>query len=171
MKGWNIDLGQYRAQNVASCFGVPAVSISTFVPFGMRGMIAVAALHNCGTSGASHHKYQNDLFAYRDYLTATGKFGIHDAEFLPYYTNSQLVKTAQDKREFASCWKKSGKVLVVVSNLKWQAAQVKVNFDFAKLGVTGKVRDAVSNREIAVDGKGGLTLDIPLYDARYLIIE
>ena len=171
MKGWNIDLGQYRAQNVASCFGVPAISISTFVPFGMRGMIAVAALHNCGTSGASHHKYQNDLFAYRDYLTATGKFGIHDAEFLPYYKNSSVAATAQDKREYVSCWKKSGKVLAVISNLKWQPAAVTVKFDFAKLGVKGKVRNAVTGQALKLDSNGNICINIPRYDACYLVIE
>ncbi len=171
MKGWNIDLGQYRAQNVASCFGVPAISISTFVPFGMRGMIAVAALHNCGTSGASHHKYPNDLLIYKDFVKSTGDFGSHTAEFLPYYKNSDVVVTAQDKREYASCWKKPGKVLVVVSNLKWQDAKVKVQFNFAKLGVKGKVRNAVTNEAIAVDAQGNLTLDIQQYDAKYLLVE
>jgi len=170
-KGWNIDLGQYRAQNVATCFGVPAISISTFVPFGMRGMIAVATLHNCGTSGASHHRYPNDLLTYRDFLQATGSFGIHNAEFLPYYKNSDAVVTAQDKREYASCWKKPGKVLAVVSNLKWQDSKVKVKFNFAKLGVKGKVRNAVTGKVLAADASGNLVVDIPQYDAVYLLIE
>ena len=170
-KGWNIDLGQYRAQNVSSCFGVPAISISTFVPFGMRGMIAVAALHNCGTSGASHHKYPNDMLIYKDFIKAVESFGIHNAQFLPYYENSSVVTTAQDKREYVSCWKKPGKVLAVASNLKWQAANVSVKFDFAKLGVKGQVRNAVTGQVIKPDSNGNICMNIPMYDACYLIIE
>ena len=170
-QGWDIDLGQYRAQNVATCFGVPAISISTFVPFGMKGMIAVAALHNCGTSGASHHQYPQGLFQYKDFLKVTAGFGIHDAEFLPYYRNGDVVRTDQDKREFASVWKKPGKALVAVSNLKWQAASVAVTLDFAKLGVKGKVRNAVTGQEVAADASGRVTLDIPAYDAVYLLAE
>ena len=170
-KGWNIDLGQYRAQNVATCFGVPAISISTFVPFGMRGMIAVAALHNCGTSGASHHKYPDDVMLYRNFLKATGEFGSHDAEFVGYYHQNKAIFTDEAKREYASSWRKNGKVLVVVSNLKWQDAEVSVKFDFAKLGLKGQVRNAITGEAIKVDNAGKMVIDIPSYDAVYLLAE
>ena len=111
------------------------------------------------------------MLVYKDFVKTTEFFGIHNAEFLPYYKNSNVVKTAQNKREYASCWKKPGKVLAVVSNLKWLAANVAVKFDFGKLGVKGKVRNAVTNQEIKPDSNGNICINIPMYDACYLVIE
>jgi len=170
-RNWDIDIAQYLAQNVASCFGVPAVSISTFVPFGLKGMTAVAALHNCGTAGANHHRYPNDLFEYMPFMQTTGKFGIHNAEFHPYYNNGLFVRTDQTKRQYCSFWSKNGKALFVVSNLTWKPSKTPVEFDFGKLKLKGIVRDAYGNAVFRKTGKNRIEIDLPPYDCRYLIAE
>ena len=170
-KNWDIDIAQYLAQNVSSCFGVPAISISTFVPFGLKGMTAVAGLHNCGTAGANHHRYPDDLFDYMPFMRTTGKFGIHDAEFFPYYANGQFVRTDQAKRQYSSFWLKNGKALFIISNLTWKPSKTVVEFDFSRLKLKGTLRDAYGNAVFRRIGPDRIEIDLPPYDARYLLAE
>ena len=170
-KGWNIDLAQFRAQNdVTRAFGVPSNAISTFVPFRHKGMLAVAGLHDISTYGAHHHRFQEDVFGYKPFLLATSKFGTYNATFIPYYNNRGLITTDESKQHFASGWLKKGRLLVQASNLNWEDGEVSVKLDIAKLGLKGRATDAVSGKPVTVVN-GTLTLPVPAYDARLILVE
>ena len=104
-------------------------------------------------------------------MQTTGKFGIHNAEFHPYYSNGQFVRTDQAKRQYCSFWKKNGKALFVVSNLTWKPARTMVEFDFGKLKLKGIVKDAYGNAVFRKTGKNRIEIDLPPYDCRYLLAE
>ena len=170
-QGWDIDVAQFRAQNDPTrAFGVISCAISTFVPFGHKGMVAVAGLHDCATYGAHHHRYPEDVFGYKPFLTVTGRFGTCSAEFLPYFRNAEYVTTDQGKRQYASVWLKPGRALVQVSNLTWQDAEVPITLHLAKLGLKGNASDALTGKPIPL-ANGSATLHIPSYDARWLLVE
>ena len=170
-KGWNIDLAQFRAQNdTTRAFGVPAVAISTFVPFRHKGMVAVAGLHDVATYGAHHHRYAEDVFGYEPFLQATTRFGTYQAEFIPYYDNRGLVTTDQSRHHYASAWRKPSHLLVQLSNLSWQDGEVSVALNLAELGLKGKAQDAVTGETVALKN-GSITLQIPAYDSRLILVE
>ncbi|MBR4223044.1 MAG: hypothetical protein IKR81_17915, partial [Victivallales bacterium] len=170
-KGWDIDLAQFRAQNdTTHAFGVPSIAISTFVPFRHKGMVAVAGLHDVATYGAHHHRFAEDVFGYEPFLQATTRFGTYEAEFIPYYDNRGLVTTDQSKHHYASAWRKPGRLLVQISNLSWQDGEVSASFNLAKLGLNGNAQDAVTGETIAIKD-GSITLPIPAYDSRLILVE
>lgn len=169
--GWNIDLSQFRAQNdITRAFGVPAVVIPTFVPFRHKGMIAVAGLHDCATYGGQMLQYPKDIIAYRPFLQAVNRFRTWEADFIPYYDNQGIVTTDQAKRHYASLWRKPGQILLQMSNLTWEKADVTATLDLKALGLKGKFTDAITGESVPCQN-GRITLNIPDYDFRLIIGE
>ena len=57
-----------------------------------------------------------------------------------------------------------------ISNLSWQDGEVSASFNLAKLGLNGNAQDAVTGETIAIKD-GSITLPIPAYDSRLILVE
>ena len=81
-----------------------------------------------------------------------------------------IVTTDQGKRHYASLWRKPGQILLQMSNLTWEKADVTATLDLKALGLKGKFTNAITGESVpCIDGK--ITLNIPDYDCRLIIGE
>lgn len=64
--------------------------------------------------------------------------GVRDMEFLPYWSNSDVVTLAPEKPNLVcSLWAGDGRVIVIIANLTREPVDTRVTLDLQKLGLTG----------------------------------
>ena len=57
-----------------------------------------------------------------------------------------------------------------LSNLNWEDGEVSVALNLGNLGLKGKAQDAVTGETVALKN-GSITLQIPAYDSRLILVE
>ena len=134
----------------------------------MRAYTGVVALHDALPSGNSNGGNQ-ELWIGRD------RFGIEadDVEFIPYWQKDAGL-TCATKDVYVGCWKRPGKVLLIVVN-KGEKCDAAVKVDSAKLGLPAgsecKAWDAETEAKLGIAADGMLRVPVGRHDYRQVIVE
>jgi len=143
-----ISLPHFRAEFISQNWGVITQWLGEFHTHGavkevtrdmvdtmlLFGLTHGTADHTMASNSGGHWNYMRDVLEARD------AFGIQEAEFLPYWNNSDLVKVKPENDKIVcSLWKRPGKALVVLGNFTQKDVSVSVTLDPEKLGLSGKL--------------------------------
>ncbi len=105
-------------------------------------------------------------------LDALDEFGMAEAEFLPYWSNGEVVRPEGDE-VIVSAWQHpENGVLVVVSNFADEERAVTVTLDLDALGLPDAVAGSLMMDQGTVDVTGSkLTVTVPARDFRLVRLE
>ena len=156
---------RFRAEFMGTNWGTPA-DMLYYILGGYRSCQAVAHLHDVPVRPEN----DRDLEVHAAYWDVRDEFGVKEAEWLPYWRNSEQVKVSPEGC-YASVWKHpEGRVLAVVSNLTEETLNVTV--DLAALGLQGDptAREPVLGEHFTIEG-AKVRLRITPQDWRAVWIE
>ena len=154
-----LPLEGFRAQFMGKNWGVHTEFVDYYVPYPYEQQYALTMLHDVPIRPhISPPKLEFQARLWR----ALGEFGRKDAEWLPYWENSEYV-TVGPEHAFVSLYKHpQNGVLAVVSNLAQATAEVTVSFNLEKLGLPADCTavDALEDEPVSLqDGRHTVSLD------------
>ena len=151
-------LDMFRTQYMGRPWGVSAEFLSYYLPHSYGQVFTMTLLHDVLVRPNNPHdglRFVSSLWRLSD------EFGRKEAEWLPYWKNSEYVK-AGPEGAYVSLYRhpKNG-VLAVVSNLGRKKTAVKVSFALDKLGLSRKSTacDALTKEAIPFDN-GSIVLEL-----------
>lgn len=111
---------------------------------------------------------QEDMDAYKKRLD---EFGAVDSEFLPYWNNSDIVTSSNDKLK-VSVYRKKGKSLLAFANVGNDDLSADVKVELQKLGLQGslKAKDLLTGQDIPITGAGLIPVKVPKKDYGMILL-
>ncbi len=160
-----LPLDAFRAEFMGRQWGVPAEFLCYQRPYTTPQILAVTLLHDVLVRpSADYLPMVSELWRLYD------RFGMKDAEFLPYWSNAAVIKAGPEGIRTSAYRHPRNGLLMVVSNLAAAAITAEVQIDTAALGLTGAglaARDALSEEPIALTG-GRFTLSMEPMSYRWV---
>jgi hypothetical protein len=166
-----LTLDMFRAQYMGHPWGVASEFLSYYIPLSYREVLALTLPHDVlirpngmgfRTASDVDVEAESDLDVAAQLWKLGETFGRKESEWLPYWSNSDVVKVTTDGA-IASLYRhdKNG-VLAVVSNLTKESQRVGCEFYLGelKLPATCQARDALTNEPIAIES-GRVSLELP----------
>ncbi|MBU0610436.1 MAG: hypothetical protein KKI08_21315, partial [Armatimonadetes bacterium] len=84
---------------------------------------------------------------------AYDRFGYRDAQWIPYYRAETGLAKPDRERVKASLYLKQGqRALLLIGNLDPEVVEAKVALDLKKMGLSGKARNALTDRPLTLTG-------------------
>ena len=164
-----LPLDGFRAQFMGKNWGVPVEFIDYYVPYPYERQFALTLLHDVPIRA---HMTTERVKAISPLWQVLDEFGRKEAEWLPYWRNSDYV-SVHPANAYVSLYRhpKNG-VLVVVSNLGKARAQVTVDFALDKLGLpeTSTAINALTGEPIPIE-KGRIAVDLDSVDWRLVWVK
>ncbi|MEM2936012.1 MAG: DUF6067 family protein [Candidatus Bathyarchaeia archaeon] len=155
-----IPLDAFRTEFMGHQWGVPAEFLCYDKPFTYREAYAFTLLHDVLVRGAGLSpslELESALWRLSD------EIGRKECEWLPYWRNSDYVRV-NPEGSYVSLYKhpKNG-VLAVISNLSREEAELEVDFNLDRLGLTEKnisVEDGLTGEPLAMEA-GRIKFTLP----------
>jgi hypothetical protein len=163
-----LPLERFRAEFMGYNWGVPA-ELLYYKLKNYRQSVALAILHDIPV----RPEKPADLDLISALWKVRDEFGVKQSRWLPYWNNADVAKVAPKNCHASLFVHPNGRVLAYVSNLGKTAAEVRVTFDLAKLGLHGplKAKDALTGELVAIEETGLIQLPIPSQDCRVVWLE
>lgn len=151
-----LPLDTFRAEFMGRQWGLgPEFLVYEGRPFTTEEGLAMTLLHDVLVRPSGAGARDQLIFSL---WRARDDFGVQDAEFLPYWSNAELVKVSPE-RIYASAYRRADRgLLLVVSNLGKEAAEATVALQPGILSEGwGELRaaDALSGEPVSLDAAGG----------------
>jgi len=164
-----IPLDTFRTEFMGHQWGVPAEFLCYDRPFTYEQASAFTLLHDVlvrANGLGPHLELESKLWRLSD------EFGRKDAEWLPYWRNSEYVTVTPDGAAASLYRHPTNGVLVVVSNLSRQEAPVSVHLHLTRLGLDEPVRarDALRGEELSLV-EGAFTLLLASLEWRWVWVR
>ena len=152
-----LPLDAFRAEFMGRQWGVPAEFLCYQRPYTTPQILAVTLLHDVLVRpSADYLPMVSELWRLYD------RFGMRDAEFLPYWSNTGVIQAGPEGIRTSAYRHPDRGLLMVVSNLAAAAVTADVQIATGALGLAGPglaARDALSEEPIALtDGRFALTM-------------
>jgi len=169
-----LPLDTFRAEFMGRQWGLgPEFLVYENRPFTTEEGLAMTLLHDVLVRPAGVGPRDRLIFSL---WRARDDFGVQDAEFLPYWSNGELVRTSPE-RIYASAYRRADRgLLLVVSNLGKEAAEATVGLEPGILSEGWgelKAADALSGEPVSLHATegGGWRLSTPLGPMQWRLIR
>lgn len=149
-----LPLDYFRTEFMGRQWGVPAEFLHYCLPANFRQAWAIALLHDVPVRPFVGQWGDVELAA--KVWRAMDEFGRQEAEWHPYWRNSQFVSAAPEGA-YVSLYRQGERgVLLLVSNLRRDEAEVQVRLNAPALGLYGALsaHDAITGEPLAVVDSG-----------------
>ncbi len=170
-RGANLDnlfpMDTFRAEFMGRQWGPPAELLCYDTPYTTHEAFSFSLLHDVLVRGSGHWVDEESGL-----WKAMELFGRKQAQFKPYWNNSDLAKVT-GSRCYTSLYVRPGKgVMCVVSNLDKDPRHVKVNLNLKKMGLTPNVTatNAITGDKITIKN-GVITISLNTFDYQLIWVK
>ena len=162
-----LPLDRFRTEFMGHNWGVPA-DLLYYVLGGNQACWALTLLHDVPVRAEN----LKDLDTQASLWDLRESFGVKEARWLPYWSNSEYVSVHPDGCYASLYHHPQNGVLAFVSNLGTEAAAVEIGLDRGKLGLGGALAatDGLSGEALAMED-GRLKLELPSQGWKTVLVE
>jgi hypothetical protein len=163
-----LPLDAFRAEFMGRQWGVPSETLCYERPYSTPQLLSITLLHHVLVRpNPTHLPMISGIWRLYD------RFGMKEATWYPYWSNSDIFKTGSDRVKVSAFRHPKNGLLLLVSNLSAEGGQAQVQFDVQRLGLNPeglKAHDPISSEAIPLS-RDQINFEMEPFSFRYVWIE